>query len=177
MRPLAKFFVFPLMAFFAGVIALPLCVLVFALWGLLSSDSTSTPPRWESAIGQSALQASLQRRAAGLHDPLKGNDAELAAGLKTYVNTCAGCHGDFRRRGWGVSGLYPRAPQFGRNPPELTAEEIFSAVKFGVRYSAMGANEGQMTDKEAWQVATFVSRLRSLPPSVSDVWTAKRPGH
>jgi mono/diheme cytochrome c family protein len=177
MRPFSKPSVLSLIAFLAGVVVPPLCVLVFALSGLLSSDSTSTPPKWESTIGQIALQASLQRRAAGLHDPLKGSDAELAAGLKTYMDTCAGCHGDFRRRGWGVSGLYPRAPQFGRSPPVLTAEEIFSAVKFGVRYSAMGANEGQMTDKDAWQVATFVSRLHSLPRSVSDVWTAKKPKH
>lgn len=177
MRRSSKPFVLPLIAFLAGVVILPFGVLAFAAWGLLSSDSTSTPPKWESTIGQIALQASLQRRAAGLHNPLTGNDAELAAGMKTYMNTCAGCHGDFRRRGWGVSGLYPRAPQFGRNPPVLTPEEIFSAVKFGVRYSAMGANGGLMTDREAWQVATFVSRLRSLPRSVSEVWTAKRPGH
>jgi len=173
MRPLSKSFVLPLIAFLAGVVIVPLGVLIFAVAGLFSSDSTSTPPNWESTIGQIALQASLQRRAAGLHDPLKGNEAELAAGLKTYMNTCAGCHGDFRRRGWGASGLYPRAPQFGRNLPALTAEEIFSAVKSGVRYSAMGANGSPMTDKEAWQVATFVSRLHSLPPSVTDVWTAK----
>ena len=177
MRPSSKRFVLPLIAFLAGVAVLPLGVLIFAVSGLLASDSTSTPPNWESTIGQMALQSSLQRRAAGLHNTLKGNEAELAAGLKTYMNTCAGCHGDFRRRGWGASGLYPRAPQFGRIPPVLTAEEIFSAVKFGVRYSAMGANDGLMTDRDAWQVATFVSRLRSLPRSVSDVWTAKLPKH
>src|SRR5580765_2192097 len=173
MRPFSKPFVLPLIAFLAGVVIVPLGVLVFAVSGLFSSDSTSTPPKWESTIGQIALQASLQRRAAGLHDPLQGNEAELAAGLKTYMNTCAGCHGDFSRRGWGASGLYPRAPQFGKSPPLLTAEEIFAAIKFGVRYSAMGANDGQMSDKEAWQVATFVSKLHALPRSLSDVWTAK----
>ena len=177
MRLLSKPLVIPAMAFVAGVVVLPLGILVLAVSGLLSSDSTSTPPGWESTIGQAAVHASLQRRATGLHDPLAGTDAELAAGLKTYVNTCAGCHGDFRRRGWGAFGLYPRAPQFGRNLPALTPEEIYAAVKFGVRYSAMGAN-ADMPDKEVWQVATFVSTLHSLPPSVSKVWTAKpKPKH
>src|SRR5262249_13783144 len=153
--------VLPLIAFLAGIVILPLGVLVLAVSGLLSSDATSEPPKWESAIGQTALQASLQHRAARLHDPLKGTDAELAAGLTTYMNSWAGCHGAFRRRGWGTNGLYPRAPQFGRNLPPLTAEEIFAATKFGVRYSAMGANQ-DMPDKDLWQVATFVSRLHSL---------------
>lgn len=175
MQLFSKPFVLPLTAFVAGVVILPLGVLVFAVSGLLSTDSTSAPPKWESTIGQMALQASLQRRAAGLHDPLKGGDAELAAGMKIYMNTCAGCHGDFRRRGWGATGLYPRAPQFGRDLPALTSEEIFATVKYGVRYSAMGANDGAMPDKDAWQVATFVSRLHALPRSVADVWTAKTP--
>ncbi|MBV8975986.1 MAG: cytochrome c [Alphaproteobacteria bacterium] len=172
MQIASKSFVVPMIAFLGGVVLLPVCIFVLAVAGLLSSDATSTPPKWESAIGQAALHASLRRRASGLHDPLAGSDAELAAGLTTYMNTCAGCHGDFSRHGWGFNGLYPRAPQFGKAPPTLTAEETYAAVKFGVRYSAMGANQ-HMPEKDAWQVATFVSRLRSLPPAVSAAWTAK----
>jgi hypothetical protein len=38
----------------------------------------------------------------------------------------------------------------------------------------MGAWDGMLSDVEIWQVAIFLSNLKSLPEPVAAEWTAKR---
>jgi len=159
-------------AFLAGVIAMPLVTLWMALHGRLSVDAISAPPRWETAIGQAGLQKSLARRAKGLRSPPLSDEADLLAGMRTYRNDCAGCHGDVGQMRSGA-GLYPRIPQFVQHPPKLEAQEMFIAVKYGIRYSGMGAWDKEITDTEIWQAVTFLSRLGSLPAGVDEAWRAK----
>jgi mono/diheme cytochrome c family protein len=113
-----------LMAFVAGMLATPFVGLALALSGFISVDAASTPPGWESKIGQSGLEASLLRRSQGLVVPSPIGEAELIAGMNTYRNDCAGCHGDYGQHRSG-GGLYPPVPQFNQHPPALTAGEMF----------------------------------------------------
>jgi mono/diheme cytochrome c family protein len=163
-----------LVAFVVGTLTTPLVGLAFALSGFISVDAASTPPGWESRIGQSGLEASLARRSQGLAVPSQAGDADLLAGMNTYRNDCAGCHGDYGQHRSG-GGLYPPIPQFNQHPPELTAAEMFVAVKYGIRYTGMGAWNDEITDKEIWQTVAFLRRLNSLPPAVNDAWKAKPP--
>jgi mono/diheme cytochrome c family protein len=159
-------------AFVIGILTLPLLILFWALAGLFPADAVSRPPGWESAIGQRALKASLAARAKSAVNPVRPNDeAALLAGMTTFRNDCAGCHGDAKLRSpWGEEDFYPRVPQFKRTPAPLTPEETYVAVRYGIRYSGMGAWNGQLTDTEIWQVANFVSRMRTLPPAVDRAW-------
>jgi mono/diheme cytochrome c family protein len=159
-------------AFVGGLIALPLLILIAALAGWFPADAVSKPPGWESAIGQRALKASLAARAKGVVNPIRQNDeAALLAGMTTFRNDCMGCHGDAKLRSpWGEEDFYPRVPQFKRTPAPLTPEEAYVAVRYGIRYSGMGAWQGQIKENEIWQVANFVSRMRNLPPSVDRAW-------
>jgi mono/diheme cytochrome c family protein len=161
-----------LAAFVAGILATPLMGLAFALSGFLPVDAVSSPAGWESRIGQIALEASLARRSHGLVDPTQEGDADLIAGMNTYRNDCAGCHGDYGQRRSG-SGLYPPVPQFDQRAPGLTASEMFVAAKYGIRYTGMGAWNVEITDKEIWQAVSFLSRLNDLSSAVNDAWTAK----
>jgi len=162
-----------LIAFVAGLIATPVIALLVALLGLIPMDAVSKPPHWESKIGQAALEASLARRSEGLTNPVDGSDADLLAGMTTYRNDCAGCHGDYGQHRSG-GGLYPPVPQFAQHPPGLTAPEMFVAAKNGIRYTGMGAWNQEVTDKEIWQTVNFLGRLTSLPPAVDKAWRAKR---
>jgi mono/diheme cytochrome c family protein len=165
-------------AFVVGLFATPLIGLAFALSGFMPVDAGGTPPQWESAIGQHALEVSLARRSEDfvdptkLVDPTREPDADLIAGMNTYRNDCAGCHGDYGQKRSG-SGLYPPVPQFNQRPPGLTAPEMFVAVKYGIRYSGMGAWNEEITDKEIWQTVGFLRHLNSLPPAVNEAWKAK----
>jgi mono/diheme cytochrome c family protein len=151
------------------------CFLVIALaflfLGGMPADGFSDPPAWETAIREFVVRTSLARQADGLINPIAGSDEDLLAGMKRYRNTCMGCHGGPAHVSpGGTTGFYPRVPQFPKYPPNLTIPQMFVAVKYGIRYSGMGANA--IPDRQIWQVATFLSRLKSLPPAVHDAWTS-----
>jgi mono/diheme cytochrome c family protein len=50
--------------------------------------------------------------------------------------------------------------------PDRPDWQLFWIVKHGVRYSGMAAWDGEIHDEKIWQVVTFLSRLRNLPPDV-----------
>jgi mono/diheme cytochrome c family protein len=153
-------------ALLIGCIVLPVVIVVLAVAGLLPSTATSSPPGIESSIGMRALDASLERRAEGLKNPIRADDhAAFAAGAKIYADGCAGCHGDTKGPSdWGSKGFYPRAPQFFQEGSDVTPEEAFAAIHDGIRYSGMGAWRDIMKDDDMWKVANFVASIRNLPP-------------
>jgi mono/diheme cytochrome c family protein len=156
-----------------GVVLLVLIVAGAARLGWCSVNATATPPDWEVKLNQSILQASLNRQAKGLINPVQPTNDVLIAGMKAFKMNCAGCHGQSGQPSqWGTRGFYPRVPQFGDHPPELSAPQMFVAIKYGIRYSGMGAWDGMMSDEEIWKVATFLEHIRSLPPEVQANWKA-----
>lgn len=154
--------------FIIGSIALPLLIVLAGLLGFLPSDATSSPPAIESSIAIRSLDASLERRARGLRNPVAGNDeAALATGMSIYSENCSGCHGTANTpSAWGSKGFYPRAPQFWQEGSDVTSEEAYSAIHDGIRYSGMGAWRDLIKDDAMWKVATFVSHIRRLPPEL-----------
>jgi mono/diheme cytochrome c family protein len=156
------------LAFILGSIALPLLIVLVALLGWMPSDSTSTPPKFEVAVGLRALDASLEKRSAGLRNPIAANDAAaVAAGGRLYAKNCAGCHGDAKAPSeWGRKGFYPRVPQFFQDGTEVGPEEAYAAIHDGIRYSGMGAWRDLMKDDEMWKVANFVSRIHDRPSNL-----------
>lgn len=156
----------------AGVVLVPALLFLVAVTGLLPSKATDSPPAWEAALGGRALDASLERRAAGLANPFRPEDeAALTAGMALYRFNCAGCHGGARDISeWGTKGFYPRIPQFAHQQVDVTPEEAYVAIRDGIRYSGMGAWQGMLSDKEMWQLANFVSSVRRLPPAVDYRW-------
>src|SRR4051794_22368964 len=103
-----------LVLFVAGLFTTPVLILLVGFAGRLPSNATADPPGWETALGMRALDASLDRRAEGLENPIRAEDsAALATGRKIYATNCAGCHGSAQRPSdWGTRGFYPRVPQF-----------------------------------------------------------------
>jgi mono/diheme cytochrome c family protein len=155
-------------AFIIGAIALPLIIILVGILGFLPSDATSSPPGIEMQVGMKALDASLERRAKGLRNPVAGNDtAALATGMAIYKENCSGCHGTAKGpSAWGMNGFYPRAPQFWQEGTDVTSEEAYAAIHDGVRYSGMGAWRNLIKDDAMWKVATFVSHIDRLPPEL-----------
>jgi len=147
--------------FIAGLVIGPVLVALAAIAGILPSDAISNPPKWETSLGMRALDASLDRRADGLKNPIAANDlAALAAGRKLYAMNCAGCHGSASGPSdWGAKAFYPRAPQFWQQGSDVTAAEAYAAIHDGVRYSGMGAWRDLMKLDDTWKVANFVASL------------------
>ena len=152
------------------LIALVLIVLVVAA-GVVTSRlgywpvaATAAPSALELQFSQATLQASLARQARGLTSPFQPTNDILLAGQKMFKDGCAGCYGEPGKPSkWGTQNFYPRVPQFNDQPPNLTAPQMFLAIKKGIRYSGMGGWGGLMSDEKIWQVATFLEHIKSVP--------------
>jgi mono/diheme cytochrome c family protein len=158
-----------------GIILVPLGFFFILLAGLWPIAATSQPSSWESGLALRALRASVERVAPPMPNSITASEENLLAGMKTFKNGCAGCHGDADRPShWGTTSFYPRVPQFAQDPPRLTAPQMFWIVKHGVRYTGMAAWDGELSDDEIWKVVTFLSRLDHLPPRVAEEFHRKQ---
>jgi mono/diheme cytochrome c family protein len=64
-----------------------------ALSGFINTDADQPPGRFEKWLARETVEASISKRAAKIDNPLAVNDANLIAGMKTYLMACAECHG------------------------------------------------------------------------------------
>jgi len=152
-----------------GIILFPLGFVFVLRAGFWPTAATSQPPYWEDRLAERALEAFVKREAPPLANPIGASEENLLAGLKTYRDGCAGCHGDADRpSNWGTTSFYPRAPQFAQEPPRLTESQMFWVIKHGVRYTGMAAWERLLSDDGTWKVVTFLSRLNHLLPRVAE---------
>ncbi len=119
------------------------------------------------------LDASVDRRAPEVHNPVAPTDANLIAGMKIYQTNCASCHGDVHQRhGMFADALYPRAPQFMEDAPDMPENQNFYIIQYGIRMSGMPAWNKLLNDQQMWQATTFLSHMDKLPPQVKDAWKA-----
>jgi mono/diheme cytochrome c family protein len=145
--------------------------LVFALLGFMPTNADSTQPRMERRIANTALDASMERRAPRVTSPVPPTDDNLIDGMKIYTMNCAFCHGtlDNKPSPFATS-FYPPPPQIVLHPLDDPEWHIYYAVRTGVRYTGMPAWNKALSDQDIWKVTAFLSRIEKLPPGVQDYW-------
>jgi len=145
--------------------------LAIAMLGLLPTNADSTPPRIERRIAMSAMDASMDRHAPRVTNPLPPTDDNLIDGIKIYTMNCAACHGALDNKPSVLEkSLYPPPPQLIIDPLDDPEWHIFYAIRTGVRYTGMPAWNKALTDQDMWKVTAFLSRIQKLPPTVQDYW-------
>jgi len=156
------------------IAAIVIVVLAGFLWlrlGFMDARADVPENALERAVAMPALDASVRRRAPQLQNPIAPTDDHLVAGMKVYQNHCAGCHGDIHQPHAAIGdALYPRAPQFLEDAPDMPEYQNFYIIQHGIRLSGMPASRNSLKEEEIWQVTTFLSHMDKLPPQVSDQW-------
>lgn len=159
--------------FLLGVIVTLLVLIVgglgFALLGLFPTNANVAPPHWETHLAMSAADASMERHAPRVTNPLMPNDQNLIDGIKLYTMDCAGCHGGLDRKPntFGAS-FYPPAPDLILDPPDDPEWHLFYTIRTGVRYTGMPAWEKNLSSDDMWKITMFLSHMDKLPPAVQD---------
>jgi mono/diheme cytochrome c family protein len=156
--------VFTLVLLIAGGLAI-------AYLGYLPTNADATPPRMESHIAMSAMDASMDRHAPRVGNPVPATDDNLIDGMKIYSMNCSLCHGtlDFKPSPLEKS-FYPPVPQLILDPLDDPEWHIFYAVRTGVRFTGMPAWNKALSEQDIWKVTAFLSRIEKLPPRVQEFW-------
>jgi mono/diheme cytochrome c family protein len=161
--------------FIAGVI-LTLLILILgglaiAMLGLIPTEADSTPPRWEHRIANGAMDASMERHAPRVNNPIPPTDENLIDGMKIYTMNCAVCHGTLDMKPSPLAhSFYPPVPQLIVHPVDDPEWHIYFTVRTGVRYTGMPAWNKALSEEDMWKLTGFLTRLEKLPPAVQDNW-------
>lgn len=153
------------------LLVLALGGLGFALLGFFPTTANVEPPHLEHRIANAALDASMEKHAPRLTNPLTPTDANLIDGMKLYTMNCALCHGTLDRKPSSLANsFYPPPPNLISDPPDDPEWHIFYAIRTGIRYTGMPAWEKTLPDQDIWKLTMFLSHMDKLPPTVQDYW-------
>jgi len=138
----------------------------YALRGYLNTQADQEPSYLESKVAMSVMDASADRHAPDVKNPVQPMDDNLVAGAKVYADNCAGCHGapPPSNQSIGLS-FYPPAPQFFKDTPDMPEAENYYVIQHGVRWTGMPAWRNTLSDQQIWQAVTFLSKIDKLPPA------------
>ncbi|MGH9494605.1 MAG: c-type cytochrome [Candidatus Sulfotelmatobacter sp.] len=151
------------------LLILVLAGLGFAMLGFFPTTANVAPPHLETHLAMSAIDASADRHAPRVTNPLTPTDANLEDGMKLYTMNCALCHGGLDRKpSTLVASLYPPPPNLVSDPPDDPEWRIYYTVRTGIRYTGMPAWDKTLTDQDIWKVTMLLSHLDKLPPAVQD---------
>jgi thiosulfate dehydrogenase len=163
------------MRFVLGVVVTLVVLLMVGLvvlnFGLFPTNADANPPNLERRIAMSALDASMERHAPRLTNPVAPTDDNLIDGMKIYTMNCSLCHGTLDNKPSPLEkSFYPTVPQLILDPLDDPEWHIYYAVSTGVRYTGMPAWRHALSDQDIWKVVGFLSRVQKLPPKVQEYW-------
>lgn len=160
-----------LLGFVTAVLVVLLAGFLYVRLGFVDPRADIPVNELEKKVAMPSLDASLDRRAPAIKNPIAPSVASLIAGMKIYQSNCAVCHGDVNHpHGLLSDALYPRAPQFVEDAPDMPEYQNFYIIRHGVRLSGMPAWNKSFSNAQIWQLATFLSHMDKLPADVSDQW-------
>ena len=65
----------------------------YAKTGRVDFEADQPPSKLETRFAMSAVDASTDRHAADVKNPIPPTEENIVAGAQIYLNHCAGCHG------------------------------------------------------------------------------------
>lgn len=165
------------LGFIIGIIFVLLVGFCYVRFGFVNPRADIPINSLDKTIAMPSLDASVGLRAPKVQNPIAATDANLTAGMKIYQENCSSCHGDIHHpHGMFADALYPRAPQFLEDAPDMPENQNFYIIQHGIRLSGMPAWKQILDEQQMWQVTTFLRHMDKLPPQVSDEWKAAAGG-
>jgi len=161
--------------FLLGVIVTLLVLILgglgFAMLGFFPTAANVEPPHFEHRLAMGAIDASMERHAPRVTNPLMPNDQNIEDGMKLYTMNCALCHGGLDRKPSTLANsFYPPPPSLISDPPDDPEWHIFYTIRTGVRYTGMPSWDKSLGEQDMWKITMFLSHLDKLPPGAQEFW-------
>jgi len=163
--------------FLLGVIVTLLVLILgglgFAMLGFFPTVANVEPPHLERHFAMGAVDASMERHAPRITNPLMPTDQSLEDGMKLYTMNCALCHGGLDRKPSPLAmSFYPPPPNLVSDPPDDPEWHIFYTIRTGIRYTGMPAWDKTLSDQDMWKITMLLSHMDKLPPAAQEYWKA-----
>jgi thiosulfate dehydrogenase len=143
----------------------------FLLLGFMPTAANVEPPHLERRLANAAMDASMERHAPRVTNPLTPTDQNLEDGMKLYTINCALCHGGLDRKPSTLGpSFYPPAPNLVTDPSDDPEWHIFYTIRTGNRFTGMPAWDKTLAEQDMWKITMFLSHIEKLPPAVQDYW-------
>lgn len=140
---------------------------ILAGTGRVNFQADQQPSGLETKFAMSAVDASTERHAAKMTNPIQPTEENLLAGARLYRDNCAGCHGDPANQETALGhSFYPPVPQFMKDAADMPENENFYIIQHGIRWTGMPAWKSTLNDNQIWQLVTFLSHMDKLPTAV-----------
>ena len=160
-----------LLGIIVALVIVILAVLGIAMLGLFPTRANVEPKHWERHLAMSAVDASMDRHAPRISNPLTPTDQNLEDGMKLYTMNCALCHGTLDRKPSPLANsFYPPPPNLVSDPPDDPEWHIFFTIRTGVRYTGMPAWDKTLSEPDMWKITMFLSHMDKLPPGAQEFW-------
>jgi mono/diheme cytochrome c family protein len=126
--------------------------------GFLPTNANVAPPHIEHRISlMGAVDASMERHAPHVTNPLPPSDQNFEDGMKLYTMNCAVCHGGLDRKPASLAkSFYPPAPNLVSDPPDDPEWHIFYTIRTGIRYTGMPAWEKTLSEQDMWKITSLL---------------------
>jgi len=159
-------------SFLLGVITTIIALFVIAgialKTGRIDFSADQPPSATETHLAMSAVDASTDRHAPDLKNPLPATEATLVSGADLYMSHCAGCHGLPSNKNSVFAGSFnPPVPVFFQDAPDMAENQNFYIIQHGLRWTGMPAWNKTLNDVQIWQLVTFLSNIEKLPPAAT----------
>jgi len=155
------------------IIVLVLAGLGLAMFGYLPTQADVPPPHLERRLAMGAVDASMERHAPHVLNPLSPTDQNVIDGMKIYTMNCALCHGGLDRKPSSLArSFYPPPPNLISDPPDDPEWHTFYTIRTGIRYTGMPAWGNTLSEDDMWKVTSFLSHMDKLSPAVQQYWNS-----
>jgi mono/diheme cytochrome c family protein len=159
--------------FLAGIIVTLLVMVIGGYTvlrrGYINFNADVPPMPFERKIAMQASDASTDRHAPEMKNPLTATDETMLAGARLYKDHCAGCHGDPVHPDLVLGRSFnPPAPQFMSDMADMPDNQNFYIIQHGIRWTGMPAWKNTLNDTQTWQVVTFLGNMQQLSPAVTE---------
>ncbi len=147
----------------AGMVLLAVILFIYlGVYNVAALEQHGPAANW---LFHTVALRSIGRRAENIVVPHLDDPERIARGVVLYRQDCSKCHGaPGVARAKFAMGLMPGAPPLAQVAREMPANQIYWAVRNGIKMTAMPAWRYRMTDRELWDVVAFVETLPKLAP-------------
>lgn len=150
-----------------GVLVVPLMVFAYFAWGFAPVATSASTMPFEEMLANKALSARIKKEMPKTV-PIAADEAGYLAGVQTYRQNCAVCHGLPLEPATAISkGMFPVPPQLfrGKGVTDDEPGETYWKVANGIRMSGMPGFSQSLSSTQMWQVSLLLANADKLPQS------------